>query len=367
MPEAGPSLLEELHGLAESAFVPLTMVLELTHRCNQDCGHCYLPRTSRTAGPRTGGSSELGTEEWLRVLGELADAGTLFLTFTGGEVLLRKDLPVILAAARQRSFRVEVFTNASLLTARDADLWADAGVAAVGVSVYGPDAACHDAVTGTPGSFDRTLSGIRLLRKAGIPVKFKIPLMAGNASTYPAILALARSMDAAWQVDPVLTPGNDGSDIPARLGLCDEALAEAFADPLLCPTESLTNAVQPGPDDPPCSAGRTFGSIGPCGDVYPCLQWLTPAGSVRTSPFKEIWTGSSALIQARAIRWKNLKPCPSCGKTHYSHCQGTSAIERGDPIIPSGASCRLTAAVDRAGARRGLKTVLAASAAKEKP
>ncbi|MBI5625137.1 MAG: radical SAM protein [Elusimicrobia bacterium] len=344
MPEpSAPSLLSDLQAKAEASSTPLTMVLELTHRCNLGCRHCYLPSSAREASREQ--ASELSLDEWKRVLGELAVEGTLFLTFTGGEALLRKDLGSILETSRGLNFHVELFTNATLLTPGDADLWSRLGVAGVGVSVYGPDSPGHDRVTGAPGSFDRTLAGIKLLRERGIPVRFKVPLMRSNASSYRAILALAQSLGATWQVDPLLTPANDGSDIPSRLGLDDEALSSAFRDPLLCSSESLASAQAPGPDDSACSAGRTFAAIGPCGDVYPCLQWLESAGNTRTASFRSIWQHSALLLDARGRAWKDLKPCPTCAGSHYSHCPGLAMLEHQDPAVPPRSSCRLTAAM----------------------
>jgi MoaA/NifB/PqqE/SkfB family radical SAM enzyme len=113
--------IRSLFELAEARHVPLNMMLELTYRCNERCLHCYLPETQGARDPRA--ADELTFEEWSRVLGELAEAGTLYVIFTGGEVLLRHDLGRILARARELAFSVEVFTNATLLTPEIADEW----------------------------------------------------------------------------------------------------------------------------------------------------------------------------------------------------------------------------------------------------
>ena len=79
-------------------FVPVTVLWELTHKCNLDCIMCYnVPL----------GQPELTTEECLDVLDQLASAGTLYLTFTGGEILSRKDFFEIARYARAIGFALE--------------------------------------------------------------------------------------------------------------------------------------------------------------------------------------------------------------------------------------------------------------------
>src|SRR5512147_2072348 len=56
--------------------VPFTVLWEITHRCNLQCVMCYnVPRPQ----------PELSTTEGLDLLEQLAGAGTLRLTLTGGE------------------------------------------------------------------------------------------------------------------------------------------------------------------------------------------------------------------------------------------------------------------------------------------
>ncbi len=61
---------------------------EVTYRCNEKCSHCYLdvlPPGAKVPG-------ELSTEEAKRVIDELAEMGVLTISFSGGEVFLRKDI-----------------------------------------------------------------------------------------------------------------------------------------------------------------------------------------------------------------------------------------------------------------------------------
>ena len=73
--------------------IPLEVALELTHHCNFRCQHCYIPDFSAP--------DLLSTERILELLEELASMGTLYLTLTGGEMLLRRDWYEIASRARK--------------------------------------------------------------------------------------------------------------------------------------------------------------------------------------------------------------------------------------------------------------------------
>ncbi len=342
---ACPTAAQDLHALAERHFVPLNMMLELTYRCNESCLHCYLPETQGARPVRLG--DELSADEWCRVLGELAAAGTFYLILSGGEVLLKEGFDRIVTRARDLHFDIEIFTNATLVTPEVADFWAREGVSHVGVSLYSPDAVWQDRMTRLKGSYEATLRGVRLLAGRGLRVKLKSPLMKMNLRAIEAIKALAGDLGVAYQFDPILVPRNDGWTGPTRLGISDEDLAAAYRDESLSPDGAAAQAIPLPSDQSTCSAGRTSGAIGPYGVVVPCIQWMVPAGNVRRRSFSDIWKNAKAMSDARRYAGRDVKPCPDCGKPHFVHCLGTSQLERGDPLIPSSECCRLSGAMRR--------------------
>jgi MoaA/NifB/PqqE/SkfB family radical SAM enzyme len=87
------------------------------------------------------------------------------LILTGSEITLRRDLPELAKRARMAGFEhVRIQTHGMHLAQPDyCDALIDAGVDEYFVSVAGPDAASHDAITTVPGSFERTLRGLENL------------------------------------------------------------------------------------------------------------------------------------------------------------------------------------------------------------
>lgn len=98
-----------------------TAVLDITARCNLDCTYCFAGASADSPPAKRPPDPDLDTLSRLldRVYQVSPDAN---LQLSGGEPTLRKDLPQIIAAARQTGFRfVQVNTN-GLALARDPDL-----------------------------------------------------------------------------------------------------------------------------------------------------------------------------------------------------------------------------------------------------
>ena len=71
--------------------LPLAVLAEVTHRCPLQCPYCSNPVAMEPA------SNELPTQDWLRVIAELADLGVLQIHFSGGEPTARRDLGQMIA------------------------------------------------------------------------------------------------------------------------------------------------------------------------------------------------------------------------------------------------------------------------------
>src|SRR5262245_17400086 len=101
------TLSEQIIDRSVAAGIPLSVHVDINMRCNELCGHCYRVVEQRP---------ELSATEVKALLAELARAGTLYLTFSGGEIFLRSDLVELIAEAKRLRFDVRLKTNALLVT-----------------------------------------------------------------------------------------------------------------------------------------------------------------------------------------------------------------------------------------------------------
>src|SRR5437660_231830 len=82
------SIYNEFQKRAWSQFIPLNVTLELSLKCNLRCVHCYNFDRSKPYFP----VNELTPVEVKRILDEISQEGTLFISFTGGEALAHPHL-----------------------------------------------------------------------------------------------------------------------------------------------------------------------------------------------------------------------------------------------------------------------------------
>jgi radical SAM protein with 4Fe4S-binding SPASM domain len=329
------SLMEELNRKALRLGAPLSVHLDLTYRCNERCEHCYLSHEDL---------GEMTTEEIRGLLQQLAEAGVFFLTLSGGEPLVRDDCFEIIEFARSLLFNVKLKTNAILIKEQEARRLRKLGVEQVQISVYSHRPDAHDRITKVRGSLERTLAGIRVLRSQGLKVTIANVLMRANSHDSAGVRALAAELGAHYTLDPTITPMMDGDTSVLRHRVQAEELDHVFRDPdLVGDVESFCAPPPPVDEDVreglPCSAGHTACYISPYGDVYPCVQFPLPCGSIRQQKFLEIWQHSPQLADVRSIRAKDLTTCSSC--THLgtcTRCPGLAYME-GNVRGPSSADC----------------------------
>jgi len=140
--------------------------LEITPRCNLECIHCYAD-----SAPQRPLYGELTTEEWCAVLAEAASLGCRQVQFIGGEPTLHPHLADMVSFAASRGYTfIEVFTNATRIDERLLKLFKDKCVH-VAVSFYSDDPDVHDSITRSAGSFKRTVSNLRRLVSASVPIR----------------------------------------------------------------------------------------------------------------------------------------------------------------------------------------------------
>jgi radical SAM protein with 4Fe4S-binding SPASM domain len=329
------SLMAQINDKALKHGVPLSVHFDLTYRCNERCEHCYLEHE---------GPDELTTAEIRALLDQLAEAGVFFLTISGGEPLLRPDCFEIITHARSLGFHVKLKTNALLIREREAALLRELNVDQIQVSVYSHRPEIHDAITKVRGSLRRTLAAIRRLRLYGLRVTIANVLMRSNHQDREGVRLLAQELGAHYTLDPTITPMMNGDNDVLRLRLPSTELRNVFHDSnsvgdvadFCAPPVPVDDSVL---DGYPCSAGHTACYITPQGDVYPCVQFPLPCGSVRRQSFADIWKSSPQLSEVRSIRGRDLPTCSSCSHLGAcTRCPGLAFME-GNMRGASSADC----------------------------
>lgn len=329
-------LAAKVNRTASALLVPQSVVIELTRACNQDCYYCYVDRRRRRA--------EMTAPDWKKALEGMARAGTLYVTFSGGEPFLRKDLLEILAEARKSAFAVSLITNGHAIDGKMADRLAALALMDVGVSLLASDAKTHDRLAGLSGSFTRAVKALKFLKERGVRTLIKHTVSNANFGHYRKLKAMAKSFGALFEVDTAVVPPH-GIKAPSHWNL-DQARFRIFARDMKLRAFDLDCG--PGEhSNLACDAGRSVAGISPEGEIYPCVLLPLRFGNVRQG-FLKAWRGARARAFRREILVSSDK-CLACPAVAVcARCPGVSFMETGELTGVAETLCRRTFALKSA-------------------
>jgi len=153
--------------------------LEITNSCNLRCVHCYISALNN----RSSQEKCLSEIEFIQILKEGYSLGCTSVQFTGGEPFLENGrLMKLIKIARIIGYKfIEIYSNCTLIEPEIIP-FLKINQVNMATSVYGYNNIIHDSITGVEGSFDKTITAIRLMTGFGIPVRVGIIKMEKNQS-----------------------------------------------------------------------------------------------------------------------------------------------------------------------------------------
>lgn len=312
------SFLKELSGLGMVQFsecrkqrkpdkVPLPKLdflwIEVTSRCNLRCVHCYAEAESNAIKAEQ--HIDISLEEFKRVIDEAAGLNCQKLQLTGGEPTLRDDLRELITYANASGFKIiEIFTNGTHLTESMIQFFADTGVH-VAVSIHSYCARTHDAITRVPGSFERTLNSIKLLRAHGVSTRCATIAMKQNENELDETSYFLSQLGVHSAFPDPIRPSGRGRDMenwPHRYGLnfmltCPNFVVNSETYERNCRWNS-------------CWFGKA--AITSVGDVLPCIFARDQvAGNVKRQSLSEIILGKR-MFSFWSLTKDQVEVCKDC-------------------------------------------------------
>ena len=312
---------------------PFELCVDLTRACTERCVHCYVPGFQNVFLPY---------EVVVKVLSEFAVMGGLKVKLTGGECMLHPDFERIVAAARTYDMVISVLSNLTCCDSAKAQAMKDSGVAVVQVSLYGMTPETHEAVTRVKGSLVKTLSGIEILQKTGVPVQINCPVLKENVAGIDAVLHYGRERGMKTTFDAVMMSRADhGSN--ESCGLSDAELRrfieanEELPDKLpICPDS--------GEHEHVCEIGTSKICLSAEGNYYPCNGcYGLVLGDCRRQTLPEVWN-DEPIKRLRALKMRDLSACRACPDRMFcSPCPARNFNANGDLVRPDLAMCKAAA------------------------
>ena len=189
-PGDGLAVLGSRGSIAETYGIPLAVLAEVTHRCPLQCPYCSNPVELDRGG------TELTTEEWKKVLTELAEMGVLQIHFSGGEPTARKDLVELVQHASDVGLYSNLITSAVLLTKEKLAALADAGLCHVQISFQGNEPVVANRVAGLKQAHQKKLEVAKWTRELDLPLTVNAVMHRQNLFQLPDIIQMAVDLDA---------------------------------------------------------------------------------------------------------------------------------------------------------------------------
>ncbi len=337
-----PEWVHRIQGRSGQPGVPLLVSLALTERCNLHCVHCYI---NRPAGDAQARERELPLEQWQGILDQMAAAGVLWVTVTGGEPLLRPDFPDFYLYAKRLGLHVNLFTNGTLLTPELVDLFTEYPPWEIEITIYGATAATYERVTGVPGSYARFRQGVALLQERGLALTLKAMVLTLNVHELPAMRQMAVGSTDVFRYDPVVQSRLDGDRAPLAYRLSPQEIVALERDDPQRMQQWQQFCGRPWQRSDQdllftCGAGLSTFDLDPYGGLYPCLmiRWLR----------YDLLDGSlpdalrEFLPAVRQLKVTHDGTCWQCDlRVLCQNCAAWAYREAGDPESPEPFRCRL--------------------------
>lgn len=322
--------------------------LEVTRRCNLRCKMCQYIEWLENVPIKQQMEGELSTDEWHDVIRQIQSWS--LITFTGGEAFVRKDFEEILTHASRKA-RTHFISNTTMMPEDRAERvvglapkrLGGIGFNFAGTSIEGPGER-HDEIRKMRGAWDRSMAGIRALRKHreasgkacpmihvttvlqqdNVDVLHHMPkLMAEvgvdvlNLVTESRMFELPDLGDVDPQIyntEEIAWPRIDREQLNEALDRTHDEAKRWGVELRMprMPREELLNYYDTGVNlkDYECRNAWNTLIIGRQGNAYPC--WIRKIGNVKEHSLKELWNNAIIRDFRQTCQKKLFAPCPGC-------------------------------------------------------
>jgi len=316
---------------------PRWLLAELTYACPLQCPYCSNPVDFAQH------NHELSTDDWLKVLSEARQMGAVQLGFSGGEPLVRKDLPTLVKHANELGFYSNLITSGYNLSENKIAELKQAGLDHIQISVQASSEDLSDFLAGTH-SHSQKREVAKLVKKQNYPMVLNVVIHRKNIHQIEDIIKMATDLGADYlELANTQYYGwahvNRDQLLPTREQFEQaEAIAHRYQDRLKGKMK-IYYIVPDFYEDRPKACmngwGTTFLTIAPDGTALPChsARELPDIDfpNVRNFSVQEIWEQSAAFNKFRGFGWMK-EPCRSCPEKtkDFGGCRCQAYLLTGD-------------------------------------
>ena len=316
---------------------PLSLLCELTYRCNLACPYCYNPLALQEY------RDELSTQQWCDVLSDAAGLGVVQAHFSGGEPTLRRDLAPLVGSAARAGLYTNLITQGTFLDEALLDRLLENGLDHIQISIQAPEQELADRFAGAA-VHEKKLDALRRVRVREVALTLNCVLHRGNHDSIEDTIAFAERFGIArLELANVQFYGwayrNRAALMPTLQQVRRGEEVVAAARERLRGTMEILYVLPDyfGEFPKPCMNGwgNEFMTVTPNGYVLPCPAASAIRGlrfdNVRNRRLGEIWGNSEAFARYRGTGWMP-EPCRTCERREldWGGCRCQAFLLAGD-------------------------------------
>jgi radical SAM protein with 4Fe4S-binding SPASM domain len=317
---------------------PLHGSIIATYRCNLRCSMCELYKRPKEYEKL--GKKELATEEMKAIINDFAAIRTAGIGFTGGEPLLRGDMPELITYAKNKGMITHMSSNGFAINENVAKKIMESGLDAIGFSLDGSTKETHDGIRGVKGSYDRVINAISIFNKLNKTAKKKIIIV---VVTVISTINLHEIKDIVYTLKKmgvdkisfipfhdigILSDGTpkmkklkiEKSELMRLDNVIDELIRIRKKESIIDSSEGYLRmfkyCFRGKPSHIPCYAGYATLAIDGYGDIYPCFPFAEiglkgHVTNVRDVNLKDYWRSKKmqnvrdSVRDCRKCYWNN--------------------------------------------------------------
>ncbi|MFC1701016.1 radical SAM/SPASM domain-containing protein [Patescibacteria group bacterium] len=281
-------LINLIKAKIQNKYIPLTVIYNITNRCNARCKYCYLEYYKRHRFEPT-------KEQIFAVIDELKKMGNKRISLGGGEPLIRQDIGEIIDYIKYNELACVINSN-GILVPKKINLLKK--IDTLCISLDGEEK-IHDLYRGN-GSFKNVLRAIKYARESGLSVNTNTVLNKSNLRSIDYILELAKIYNFSVEFNLLIgyLPDNSRPNLKAENKDLRKAINKIIyykrkGYPILMSEKAYRYALswpdynieeiknnKPNFKHLKCFAGKYFCAIDTNGKVYACPHLIGKVGAI---------------------------------------------------------------------------------------
>lgn len=315
--------------------------IEITNQCNLKCLYCF-----NESDPQSDVS--LSFRQLDSLLRQADELGVITIDFSGGEFFFHPQWRELLRVTQELGLQVSIHTNGTPLTAKNVEYLTRFPIGLIQVSLDSHLSDVHDQARGQPGSWARTISGLRRAMDAGFRVSCVLMVHRLNTGHIAESINWFQSEFGFTPFLDRLAPS--GREKEEQLALSPSDFYQVVAQHLT--SEAMVRRVCETPAkpneriEPHCGVAHSLVYVTAYGELCLCPtmtsreEYRFAGPNVRDTNLRDAWYNHPLFTGSRGLNCRNTSFCKA-GSTCRGGCRSNAYFDSGELDSPDFVSCNI--------------------------